>query len=40
MNVPVENTSTDHLVMVTCIDIETLFKEKRGAAINLIETLT
>jgi len=26
--------------MVTCIDIETLYKEKRGAAIDLIQKLS
>ena len=29
--------TSDDLVMIICIDIETLFKEKRGNAISLID---
>ena len=35
---PTQEISEDDLIMIICIDIETLFKEKRGNAIHLIET--
>ena len=34
------NTKLQTDVMVTCIDISTLYREKRGKAIQLVETLS